>query len=118
MGIDGSMEHSTHKALSTLGESPSSDDCWTFDEKYYTKMIKAVPNYRAWWWELERHGLHDRIDRSRWPEKPDATGKIDAHLIRPAHERWSELRPLFAQLAPAWLAWADEFVAKYREACQ
>jgi hypothetical protein len=117
MDVNGSLDYCLHRDLAALDDT-NSDACWTFDEQHYTRRIKAQPDYRNWWWEIDRHTHVDRIDRSNWPAKVDLAGRMDAHCIRPAHERWGELRPLFAQLAPTWLAWADEFVAKYREACQ
>jgi hypothetical protein len=113
MRMSADLETETHKALREVDDN-NSDDCWTFDERYYTKCIQRVPNYRGWWWELERHGLHDRIDRSRWPAAYTVAASVDAHCIRPAHERWGELRGLFNLLAPAWTAWADAFIANYR----
>lgn len=116
MGIDGTLTDCLHRDLAQVDDA-NSDACWTFDEQHYTRRIKAVPDYRNWWWEIERHTSKDRIDRSSWPQVINLDNKVDAHCIRPAHERWSELRPLFQQLAPHWTAWADAFIEAYRS-CQ
>jgi hypothetical protein len=113
--ISGTMEDEVHQALAELGPTPTDDAMWVFDEQHYTRVIKRIPNYREWWWELERnHSQMRRIDRSRWPANPDPAGTWDAHCIRPAHERWGELRPLFQKLAPGLVGWADEFISRYR----
>ena len=116
MGIDADLETVVHRALQGVKDDDS-DGCWTFDERHYSERIKAIPGYRDWWWGLDRDTGHmRRIDRSRWPAQPDAKGMIDAHCIRPAHERWGELRPLFGQLSPTWVEWADKFIVEYKEA--
>jgi hypothetical protein len=112
MDINGPLEYCLHRDLANLDDKDS-DACWTFDEQHYTRKIKAVPNYRNWWWEQNRHTDKDRIDRSHWPVTPYPQGMVDAHCIRPAHERWGELRPLFNALAPHWTAWADKFIVQY-----
>jgi hypothetical protein len=112
MDITGTLGACLHRDLAQVDDA-NSDACWTFDEQFYSRRIKAIPRYRDWWWEIERHTSRDRIDRSAWPAKPCPIGMVDAHCIRPAHERWGELRELFYALAPAWTPWADAFIAQY-----
>jgi len=98
-----------------LGKDEDSWAAWNFDEEWFGKRIKAWKGYEADCQMIDRHGgpPKDRIDRSAWPEKPNAAGMVDAHLLRPVEAHWMKMRPLVEQIAPEWLSWADDYVSGF-----
>ena len=60
----------------------------------------------------------DRLDRAYWPEHIDISRFTDCHTIRPlwTEANWKRFRPVVEQVIPESLEWADDYIARFREA--
>lgn len=89
---------------------------WDSDEQILAERLRRTSWYPKNCRMIERTIDHsNRIDRGMWPDTPDLFGKIDSHILRPAHndQNWPKIRRLIAAVAPAALEFVDEFRRGY-----
>jgi hypothetical protein len=79
-------------AISAAGACKDGSQHWNLDEQLLTAAIMRR-DWRNEMWCNERSGCppNDRIDRYRWPDAIDLTGKVDAHVVRPLHAHVKKL---------------------------
>ena len=107
-------------------------DVWFQDQVYASKVIAESKYFPSQVMFIERdgHPPKDRIDRggdkkdaqgnyiaSSWPDEPDISGKVDAHLPRLPYldSYWPSVRRLIAQAIPDELDWADVYRNRFME---
>lgn len=92
---------------------------WFFDEFLWMSRIKASRFYPDDCQLIERFTSLDRIDRGSWPaDLQSIDGKIDAHVLRPAHHKdnWPRMKRLLELLIPNRMEDVCQYHARYLSA--
>ena len=93
------------------------EDEWYFMQRYSSQRIFASGLQIK---RVNREGRPplDRLDRAYWPEHFDIRNYTDCHSIRPiwSERNYPKFRPVLEQAAPEWLAWSDDYIARFRNA--